>query len=166
MNRTCNLSSTFPVFAHLHSFQDIEWHTFKETSHKQIKQRKHMHALQRMRSEGQRGGNAVSPALHTAQVFLLLSSARLITDSLQPGNCQLFRANYKKKQKKSTRPLIVTELWCFVPSCLTLESKECWHGAEKHIAEKREKEKFSHSMLVFPVVSTREGNMLSALHLI
>lgn len=42
--------------------------------------------------------------------------------------------NYKKKQKKSTRPVIVTELWRTVPFCLclSLQSEECWHDAEKH----------------------------------
>lgn len=47
--------------------------------------------------------------------------------------------NYKKKQKKSTRPVIVTKLWRTVPSrlCLSLRSQECWHDAEKHTAQKK-----------------------------
>lgn len=42
--------------------------------------------------------------------------------------------NYKKKQKKSTRPVIVTELWRTVPfcSCHSLQSEECRHDVEKH----------------------------------
>lgn len=68
-----------------------------------------MHALQRMQSEGQcgrfAGGNAVPPALHTAQVFLLLSSARLITALITAKQLSAFPGQIIKRNKRNPHAL-------------------------------------------------------------